>query len=352
MAELEAVVGQKVTLTATHDGGAPDVTWSWTKPAGSAAPSSITNVLEWNFAATDEGDYTAQAASTTAPDTPQSDVITVTLPVPKDPDAEAILAEVVASGGTVERGVRIAYTSHVIRLKEKGLWAGGDSDGVFWYLSGVSGASRLAPQSAWGKGGAPVFSNFTDGDHDTLDGIKGDRVGKAATWPNFNLDGIGTWMLFANLEGDGGAGNNMIGYAEPVAFGNEEAFQVASVSGSNSVLRVRKNNGAMYEGPTVPSTGLWGLGVSAFNVSEFIATNGTDPSITEVSSKAVSQPAYGMGVWRLDPEGQSLFSGARIFLIWCRPNTLTPFTEQQMIDMIAEVKQYHSELQAALTRLA
>jgi hypothetical protein len=77
---LEAKAGDTVTLTAAHAGPATGVTWAWSKPAGSTAPASTTNVLSWTLAGTDYGTYTATVSKAGAPDTPQQGAIQVLTP--------------------------------------------------------------------------------------------------------------------------------------------------------------------------------------------------------------------------------------------------------------------------------
>lgn len=63
-----------ITLTASFDGNATDVTWSWAGPSGTNAPvaTETSNVLTWTAGGSeDEGTYTVTATSATSFDSPQ-----------------------------------------------------------------------------------------------------------------------------------------------------------------------------------------------------------------------------------------------------------------------------------------
>ena len=66
--------GNTITFTASFDGNATDVVWSWTGPAGTNAPvaTETSNVLTWTAGGSeDEGTYTVTATSVTSFDSPQ-----------------------------------------------------------------------------------------------------------------------------------------------------------------------------------------------------------------------------------------------------------------------------------------
>lgn len=64
--------GAVVRLTAARTGNADDIVWSWSKPAGSSAPSSSSSTLQWTYNGdTDAGTYSVTATSATATDSPQ-----------------------------------------------------------------------------------------------------------------------------------------------------------------------------------------------------------------------------------------------------------------------------------------
>jgi len=84
---------QVITLTASYDGNATDVTWSWTGPSGTNAPvtTETSNILTWTAGGSeDAGGYTVTATSVTSFDSPQQAQSTLTY----DP-------YIVATGGTV-----------------------------------------------------------------------------------------------------------------------------------------------------------------------------------------------------------------------------------------------------------
>lgn len=66
--------GNTITFTASFDGNATDVVWSWAGPAGTNAPvaTETSNVLTWTAGGSeDEGTYTVTATSVTSFDSPQ-----------------------------------------------------------------------------------------------------------------------------------------------------------------------------------------------------------------------------------------------------------------------------------------
>jgi hypothetical protein len=66
--------GNTITFTASFDGNATDVVWSWAGPAGTNAPvaTETSNVLTWTAGGSeDEGTYTVTATSATSFDSPQ-----------------------------------------------------------------------------------------------------------------------------------------------------------------------------------------------------------------------------------------------------------------------------------------
>jgi len=84
---------QVITLTASYNGNATDVTWSWAGPSGTNAPvaTETSNILTWTAGGSeDAGVYTVTATSVTSFDSPQQAQSTLTY----DP-------YIVATGGTV-----------------------------------------------------------------------------------------------------------------------------------------------------------------------------------------------------------------------------------------------------------
>ncbi|MGB7563818.1 MAG: hypothetical protein WBM08_03600 [Prochlorococcaceae cyanobacterium] len=346
-------------MTATFDGTAADASWRWVKPAGSSAPASTSNVLEWSAVEGDEGLYSVEVTSPSATDSPViSAEFTLSPPAPPeipafDDDAAAVLNNVInVRGGTVTQPVQDAYHLHVGRLKQKGLWDGGEGES-FCYFAGVSGTNKLIAQSSWirkdAMGDNWDFYNMVDADHDTLNGIKGDGISKYGHMTRqINLEGNSTWIVITTENPNTSDQRTLVGYTGSasggarITYGHWTTFDAcfAAVGGSGTYLA---DNVA---------TGFSGSGASRSAVDALhLATidSAIDAEDATIDPGEPS-PAQGPTVWAENDKysGAWAFSEARIFLVWCRPNTMTPFSAQQMSDFIAEVKQYYDELQAVI----
>jgi hypothetical protein len=175
--ELEFSPGDQVRLTAAIDGNATDVSWRWVPPAGSSAPASTTNVLEWVTAEGDEGVYDVEVTSPTASDSPGYGVIRLDVST-VDTDATAYIAAVEAADGqALEAAVKSAINTFVKALKATTGWAA-----MVNFLPLV-GARTLAGALVPLKGVAPTMQNWTAGDYSRTAGITGDFLTKAGTVP-------------------------------------------------------------------------------------------------------------------------------------------------------------------------
>lgn len=74
--------GQTVTLTASRSGGATDIAWSWSVPAGSGVANSNQATLSFTASDLTDGVYTVTATSATSSDSPQTATATITIGVP------------------------------------------------------------------------------------------------------------------------------------------------------------------------------------------------------------------------------------------------------------------------------
>jgi hypothetical protein len=175
--ELEFNPGDIVRLTAAIDGNATDVSWRWVPPAGSSAPASTTNALEWTAGANDAGVYDVEVTSPTASDSPGYGVIRLDVST-VDTDATAYIAAVEAADGqALEAAVKSAINTFVKALKATTGWAA-----MVNFLPLV-GARTLAGALVPLKGVAPTMQNWTAGDYSRTAGITGDFLTKAGTVP-------------------------------------------------------------------------------------------------------------------------------------------------------------------------
>jgi hypothetical protein len=166
--DLEFRPGDRVRLTAAKDGNATDVSWRWVPPAGSSAPASTTNVLEWVTGANDAGVYDVEVTSLTASDSPGYGVIRLQLPLATDPDAIAYIAAVEAADGqALEAQIRAAIDAFVIGMKADGNW-----DGVT-QLYPLLGARTPEGAGVALKGPPVTLSNVTSADYSRIKGHNG-----------------------------------------------------------------------------------------------------------------------------------------------------------------------------------
>lgn len=170
MADLEATAGQQVTLTAAHAGPSTDVTWSWSKPAGSTAPSSTSNVLQWTLAGTDFGTYTATATSATAGDSPQQGTINVTrppfVPSPDNPIPTWRTAAEAAQGAPISDALYDLCLRFWETLNDNGFIPTIENA----YLLCAVDSIAAAAVPLWG---APLkLTNITAGDYSKVRGIR------------------------------------------------------------------------------------------------------------------------------------------------------------------------------------
>lgn len=222
---------QVITLTASFDGNATDVTWSWTGPAGTNAPVSSTtsNVLTWTAGGSeDAGVYTVTATSATSFDSPQQAQSTLTY-----------APFFVATGGTVTTDGNfkihtftendnfvVTYAPPAAQVQYLICGSGGGASSSTGRGGGggggvLTGSTTLTAQSysvtvgvARGYGVAATASNHSSAFG--LTGLAGGHGGYFSSTSQYKMDGgcgggegpqipnIGT----GSQGGDGGAGQN------------------------------------------------------------------------------------------------------------------------------------------------
>jgi hypothetical protein len=198
--------GDRVRLTAAIDGNATDVTWRWVPPAGSSAPASTTNVLEWTTGANDAGVYDVEVTSPTASDSPGYGVIRLQLP--PTPSHPYITAVETADGQPLEPSVKAAMLELIADLEATSGYA---AMGLF--IPGIGGrtiAGGMVPLI----GPAPTLQNMTQGDYNRTLGISGDGISKwlhtlsAGSGNNFHVSMYatrplmqpGVYVAFAGID--------------------------------------------------------------------------------------------------------------------------------------------------------
>jgi len=142
---------QVITLTASYDGNATDVTWSWTGPSGTNAPvtTETSNILTWTAGGSeDAGGYTVTATSVTSFDSPQQAQSTLTY----DP-------YIVATGGTVTTDGD--YRIHTFTENDELVVTYAPPAGRLEYLICGSGGGASSSTGRGGGGGGGVLTGNT-----------------------------------------------------------------------------------------------------------------------------------------------------------------------------------------------
>lgn len=173
---IEFTPGNTVTLTASYTGNAENVGYQWIVPAGSSAPVSNTNVLEWETIKGDEGEYTVEVSSPTSFDSPVTGTIQLDpAPIVFDPDALDYIQRVeLGDGEPLEDEVKVAINTFVVALKSTTAW-----NAIVGY-SPLVGARTLEGAMVSLKGEPLQGTNLVSGDYSRTKGIIGDGISKCA----------------------------------------------------------------------------------------------------------------------------------------------------------------------------
>lgn len=302
--------GNTITLTASFDGNATDVAWSWAGPAGTNAPvaTETSNVLTWTAGGSeDEGTYTVTATSATSFDSPQQaqavldyrpyyamtgGTVTTdgnykihtftetsgTLTVTYAPQGATVEYLICASGGVgdyhgagggggvLTGNTALSVQNYNIKVGERRstFYDAGDSTAFgLTALQGGDGQSssyvKVFPDIDGGCGGGNLISGGT--------GSQGQNGGGGQSGGSAYNDGIGTQSTQTYAAGGGGGGMTTAGSngtsndsTNTGVGGNGGEGLTSSISGTSTVYGSGGGGGVYMQGSVTGGTGGTGAG--------------------------------------------------------------------------------------------